>query len=527
MRDVEPPVVACHGFPHAAVSSIDPLASQAALTVLRRGGSSVDAAIAANAVLAVVAPDACGLGGDVVGLVYQPRTPRTPPRVHALVGIGRAGSNANAEILREQGFRTIPRDHPAAITVPGAVDGWLLAHERFGRLALDTILADAIDYARNGFAAPARLAAGARELSDLGFRSELTAAFKGRFVPGQRIRHHGIARTLEAITRLGREGFYAGEVGAELMALTQGALRAEDLARPQAELVEPIAVDALGLRMMGTPAPSASFLTLGLLAALPPERPTSLTQAYLEMVDAIEQTRWLHELHYDGADVAAALAAPAPSSPPATLRRPNAPDTTAIVVVDHAGGACVLVQSNANAFGTRLTTHETGVFVHSRGAVGFDLDPASPNQLGPRRRPRHTLAPLMATDPRTGTLRLVAGTMGGDRQPTVIAQVVSATLREGIDPRTALARARLAETAASSGPHPGFDTHHHDGKRTWVIEDHVDPSVLGELAERIGPLTLEPGLTTAAGVCHIAMVREHDVISCSDPRAEDGSAIGW
>lgn len=508
------------------VSSIDPLASQAALTVLRRGGSSVDAAIAANAVLAVVAPDACGLGGDVVGLVYRPRTPRTPPRVHALVGIGHAGSNADAEMLREQGFRTIPRDHPAAITVPGAVDGWLLAHERFGRLSLDTILADAIDYARNGFAAPARLAVGAKELWDLGFRSELTTAFNGRFVPGQLIRLHGVARTLEAIARLGREGFYAGEVGAELMALTQGALRAEDLARPQAELVEPIAIDALGLRMVGAPAPSASFLTLGLLAALPSRRPPSLAEAYLDMVDAIEATRWLHELHYDGADVAAALAAPAPTPSVAARQRPNAPDTTAIVVVDHAGGACVLVQSNANAFGTRLTTPETGVFVHSRGAVGFDLDPASPNRLGPRRRPRHTLAPLMATDPGTGVLRLVAGTMGGDRQPTVIAQVVAATLREGIDPRSALARPRLAEASASEGPHPGFDTHH-SGSRTWVVEDHVDPSVLGALGKRVNPLVVEPGLTTAAGVCHLAMVREHDVIGCSDPRAEDGTAIGW
>jgi len=523
---VEPPLSECHGFPHAAVSTIDPLASQAALTVLRRGGGAVDAAIAANAVLGLVAMDACGLGGDLIGLVYEPRSPRRPAAVHAIMGIGRAGSHADAETLRAEGFRQIPRDHPMAMTVPGVVDAWLVAHQRFGRLPFDTLLADAIGYASDGFPAPARLAVGAAELARLGYRSELTTAFRGSFQPGTHIRHRGIARTLEAICRLGREGFYAGEVGAELVALSQGALRAEDLATPQATLAAPVVVDALGLRLVGAPAPSASFLALALLAALPADRPASPSEAYLEVAEAIERTRWLHAHHYDGADTQALLDG-LPVASAASPARRNAPDTTAIVVVERGGGACVFVQSNAHPFGTRVATPETGIFVHSRGAVGFDLDVGSPSELKPRRRPRHTLSPIMGIDHRTGAVRLVAGTMGGDRQPTVLAQVVSAILREGLDPRRALARARLAEVSGGPSEHPGFDTHTAGLAPQLAIEAHAEPDVVEALSNALGELLVEPALDHAAGVAHVALVGTQSVVACADPRAEDGSAIGW
>lgn len=524
---MEPSLGTCRGFPHSAVSTIDPLASQAALTVLRRGGSAVDAAIAANAVLSVVAMDTCGLGGDLVGLVYQPRTPRSGPKVHALMGVGRAGSHADAESLRAAGFRLIPRDHPAAITVPGAVDAWLLAHERFGRLPLETVLTDAIAYANDGFPAPARLARGAEELWRLGYRSELVLAFQENFQPGTVVRHRGIGRTLAALVRLGREGFYAGEFGAELVALSQGALRADDLATPQAELASPVGVEAMNLGFLTAPPPSAGFLALALLRALPWRRPHSALEAYLDLVDAVEATRWLRAYHYDGVDVADLLGSP--RRPVAGRPRPRAeaPDTTAIVVVDRNHGACVFVQSNAHSFGTRLATPDTGIFVHSRGAVGFDLDPRSPNELKPRRRPRHTLAPVMALDRATGQLRIAAGTMGGDRQPTILAQVIAAALRNGLEVREALARARLAEVRVIPGEHPGFDTHVGGAATTWAIERHADEAVRQELNERLGGIIVEPPLDPAAGVAHLAMLDSDAIVACSDPRAEDGSAIGW
>ena len=170
------------------VSTVDHLATGAGLDLLRRGGSAADAAVGANAVLAVTSPHLCGMGGDAWALVH------VDGEVHALDASGRAGSGADAERLRQDGFTCVPpKDHIAAVTVPAAVDGWLALHERFGRLPLDEVLAAAIGYARDGFPAAPLLA----------WTASLEASVAGNEIPGSvdigdLVRRPGSARAHEA-----------------------------------------------------------------------------------------------------------------------------------------------------------------------------------------------------------------------------------------------------------------------------------------------------------------------------------------
>ncbi len=180
------------------VSTIDHLATEAGLGVLRDGGSAADAAIASNAVLAVVAPNLCGMGGDLFALVSRDDEP--PATLNAA---GRAGSGADAARLRAEGFVEMPfKEDIRSVTVPGCVDGWLALHERFGRLGLDRVLAPAIGYARDGFPASTMLAASIPVLPPRPGSEDLRGP-TGQRAPGEVIRRPGVARALDC-DRLGR-----------------------------------------------------------------------------------------------------------------------------------------------------------------------------------------------------------------------------------------------------------------------------------------------------------------------------------
>ncbi len=204
--------------PNGMVASVDHLASEAGVHVLRAGGSAADAAIAANAVLAVTAPHLCGMGGDLFALVHGPAAGAPV----ALSAVGRAGAGVDAGALRAEGHTTMPfrRDLRTA-TVPGCVDGWVALHARFGRLPLATVLAPAIGYARDGFNASPALAFMAASLAGDGAARELGRPISA----GERTTRVGVAGALEAVAAAGRDGFYGGAFGAGLLAIGAGHLR--------------------------------------------------------------------------------------------------------------------------------------------------------------------------------------------------------------------------------------------------------------------------------------------------------------
>src|SRR4051794_17406650 len=221
----------------AMVSSADHVATGAGVAMLRAGGSAADAAIAANAVLAVTWPQHCGPGGDLFALVHVAGGDEPA----ALNASGRAGSGADAERLRAEGEIAMPAHGDIrAVTVPGCVDGWIALHERFGRLELADVLEPARGLAAEGFAASPTLVAAAEALpvGDAAASSaDEVAALRRLTRPGAALRRPGLARALAAITRDGRSGFYEGPFGEGLVAAGDGEFSRTDLERPGADWV--------------------------------------------------------------------------------------------------------------------------------------------------------------------------------------------------------------------------------------------------------------------------------------------------
>ena len=514
-------------FPNAAISSIDPLASQAAVDLLRRGGSAIDAAIAANAVLAVTAPDQCGLGGDLVALVYSPPSSRGSAEVQSLQAIGSSGTGASAESLRADGHSSIPRSSLHALTVPGAVDGWLALHHKFGKLRLDQVLEAAIGYASNGFPASNRLRRNFEQIRNLASGVELANFLNPTSSSFPMVRRPGIARTLLAISKLGREGFYAGEFGAELMKLSEGVFRPDDLAEPIARFTTPLKATIFGHVLATNPAPSAGFLTLGALAALDGV-PTEVGDVhwYADLINAFRTTGWMRGYHHDKVELSTVLANTISPATPLTRTVATGPDTTAITAVDANGLGIVLVQSNGHAFGSRLATPDTNIFIHDRGAVGFNLIAGDANELKPRSRPRHTLAPVVAQTP-DGHLALLAGTMGADRQPSILAQVITAALRDGADPNDALVQPRFAFSSPTTSELSGFDTYDSDQLPILTCEGHLPKPVIDALEKRFGPVQSTPAFAPDAGVAHLTLRRFNNWMIASDPRSEAAGTAGF
>ncbi len=238
------------------VAAADQLAVVAGVGALADGGSAADAAVATGAAMAVVGPHLCGLGGDVLAMVSAPG--RAP---EALLSIGRAGARSDAARLRSEGHATMPlRGDIRSVQVPGAVDGWLALHERYGRLPLERVLAPAIELAEDGFPASIMLAFASHLVHALAGAGELCG--DGPLEIGATVRLPGIARTLRAVAREGRAGFYEGEFGRGLLELGAGHFSRDDLAAGAAQWCAPLQLAAWGHELWTVPPPSQGYLTL-------------------------------------------------------------------------------------------------------------------------------------------------------------------------------------------------------------------------------------------------------------------------
>lgn len=461
------------------VCSIDHLASEAGARMMDRGGNAVDAALAANAVLAVTAPHLCGMGGDLFALVYD-------GSVRALNASGRAGSGASAAALRAEGHSRMPMLHDIrSVTVPGCVDGWLALHDR-ARLSLAELFAPAIALARDGFEASPLLAP---RLPDVPLEAD-----------GTTVTREGVARTLEAVASDGRDGFYRGEFGAGLVAMGDGLFAEEDLAQASADWVDPLRTRAFGHDVWTTPPNSQGYLLLLALEILDgldlPDDPSDAkwTDLLVEVSKAAAYDR--PALLFDGAVrptdierrralVGAGLRAPAHDG-----------DTTYLCSVDGDGLAVSLIQSNAAGFGSLLWEPTTGINLHNRG-IGFSLEEGHPAEYAPGRRPPHTLLPALVTRP-DGSLRSVLGTMGGDAQPQIVLQLVVRLLRHQQSADDVISAPRWRIVADT-----GFDT--------WVGEQRVEREEPSQLSRGFGHAHL------------IDVLPDGSLDGAADPRALIGS----
>jgi gamma-glutamyltranspeptidase/glutathione hydrolase len=516
------------------------LATAAGLGILRAGGSAVDAAIATNAVLGVVMPQGCGIGGDAFWLIWEAATGRQT----ALNGSGRAPAAADAESWRRAGRSEMPLIGPRSITTPGAVRSWGAAHARHGRLPREAILGPAIELAAGGFPAwdgyidavetSAATYAVSDELPDHGAGWASVHRPQGRpWGPAEVVRLPALARTLERLATAGFDDLYDGDLAerqARGLAAAGSPITVADLHTQGATWETPIGLDYRGVRATSHPPNSSGVVALeiiGLLARFEPPPASAfgpagvadprwihlgLEASKLAMADrdalladptmADDATSWLlsdENLRALAACIDERRAAPAP---PALI--PRGGGTIYLAVVDEDGNAVSLIQSNYKGFGSGVLDPETGIHYHDRGSM-FTLRAGHPNELAPGKRPLHTLLPGMLF--RDGRPWVVAGSMGGDAQPQIHAQVVSALVDGGVDVATAV-----------GAPRWFVDPEVHFAPPVDVrLESRFAPGIAQTLRDLGHPLVEIDAFDSLVGHCHaIELV-------AGGPAATDGS----
>lgn len=506
------------------VASADQVATRAGDLTFARGGNAVDAAIATNAAIAVTGPHLCGMGGDLFALIH------TADGVFGLNASGRAGSGSDAEALRAEGAEVMPFRHDIrTVTVPGCVDGWLELHQRFGSLDLADVLGPALDLAESGFAASPLLVGSAQRLDAAG-QANLGELAGQATRTGAVVRCPGVARALRSIIDHGRSGFYGGEFGAGLLELGGGVFSDDDLARSQADWVEPLTAAVFGVDLHTIGPNSQGYLMLG----------GALIADGLELPDDPDDERWVHFLieaaklaGYDRPDV---LAESADGDALLTSIRARADrldpdrasdyrvacgpgDTTYLCTAEVDGLAVSLIQSNASGFGSWLAEPNTGINLHNRG-LGFNLVPGHAAELGPGRRPPHTLCPALAT--RGDDLVAVFGTMGGDAQPQILLQIAARLFHHGHSPAAAVAAPRWR----LSGPVTGFDTW--TGPDGEIVDiEGLAPGMWDAISARGHSTRREPANSSGFGHAHAITLDADGVLAgAADPRARVSAATG-
>ncbi len=517
-------------LPETAAVAVSPhyLASEAALHIMEQGGSAVDGAIAADAMLAVVAPDTCGPGGDLFAIVHRPGDER--PVV--LNASGRAGSGASSEKLRDQGLTEIPIRSHWSITVPGCVDGWEALIERFSNLTLADDLAPAIEQAKDGFPASLELAASLGRLQgQIGAQPSATTLYPTGQAPepGEILHRPALAATLAGVAEGGRSAFYLGPVGDGIIQATEGSINREDLERRQIEWVAPASTDVFGLTAWTVPPNSQGWITLAALRIFemldPPSDPADprFQHALIEAYRAVAWERADTTTDPDTAPLSpdelldpVRLSERAAMIDQARARRwpapTDAPGGTAYLTTrDGDGMAVSFIQSNFWGIGSGFSAGATGVWLHNRGA-GFDLRPGHPNELAPGRRPLHTLAPTLWTD--GSRPRLVLGTRGGDQQPQILAQVAANQLWAGTGPEEAQWLPRWSIDVAASAD-----------LAVVRYEPRFAPSTITGLT-RMGHV-VEPAEAWESGWGPVSTITIDDAVRGeADPRVSTATALG-
>jgi gamma-glutamyltranspeptidase/glutathione hydrolase len=536
--------------PRGLVSTPHYLASAAGLQILQRGGSAVDAAIAANAVLCVAYPHMAGLGGDGFWLVAEANG-----KVHGLNASGPAARLATLDHYRPLASDgEIPARGPLSVlTVPGAVDGWHMVHGRFGRMPWNELFDAAITYAREGVAVSRSLADWLAQDEPILKKYPAAAAvfLPGKAVPreGQRLVQRDLAGTFETIARKGaRAGYYEGPIAESVCKALQAQdspLRPDDFAAYHSEWVEPITSTYRGYAVYELPPNTQGFTPLQILNMIEGYDVAAWGDGsadyYHHMAEAVkiafaDREEWLTDPRFVNIPVArliekayaderrrlidperaqdiAKVPAGIPYEHKHARRAPDG-DTCYFCAADRDGMVVSLIQSIYHDFGSAVIAGDTGILMQNRGAF-FALDEDHPNHLQPGKRTFHTLIPALLL--RDGKPCLAFGSMGGEGQPQSQAALVTRIVDFGYDVQQAIEAPRwlMGRTWGTRS-------------RNMSLEGRISDEVVRELKRRGQPVQMVTDWNDNMGHAHAIRVdREQGFFEGgADPRG-DGAAAGY
>jgi gamma-glutamyltranspeptidase / glutathione hydrolase len=522
--------------PHGAVATSQPLAAQAGLDVLKRGGNAVDAALATAITLTVVEPGSNGMGGDAFALVWD------GDRLHGLNGSGRSPQRLSLDIATSRGYQSMPNHGWLTVTVPGAPGAWRDLHQRFGNLPFRALFEAAIEYAEHGHpVSPISRWGWDYAVTEIHpqLSGEEFSALLPLFAPqgrapavGEIWRSPEMARSLRLIAETKAHEFYHGEIAERAAAFaehTGGFLTREDFARHTSSWVEPISTSYRGYDVWEMPPNGqglAALIALNILEGFEPALssiPRESVKSYHLQLEAMKLAFADAQRYIGDPDYQAGAAIPVAellSKSYAARRRdligewalmpepgnPSASDTVYLCTADESGMMVSYIQSTYNAFGSHVVVPGTGIALQNRGA-GFSLEPGHPNCLAPGKRPFHTIIPGFLTQ--NGQPVGPFGVMGGHMQPQGHVQTIVNTIDYHMDPQTSLDTPRWSWW----------------GDRLTKLEP-CDPQIIAGLRERGHEVDLDPEVDWAGRGQIIWRLPGGGYVAASDRRA-DGQACGY
>ena len=510
------------------------LGALAGVKVLEEGGNAVDAALAAAFVMAVVKPESCGPGGDLFALVFMKRN----GKVEAINSSGPAPASASIDYFRERGLKGIPTSGPLSVAVPGAVDGWLELHSKYGTKDLRRLTSDAIDLARGGFPLHLELAEAIEELSsefpwvDRCFRRPI-----GEPKPGKLVVQKGLGDVLEKISLKARNGFYAGEVAENICRTlkAEGGLLTEDDLQPNvARWLEPLSARYRDYLIFEQPPVSQGFMVLEMLNII---EAWPLHTGEIHRADSIhyqvgakklafeDRIRYLEDPDFgdpkipmliskEHAGRRRELLADVIHRPQAAARALGG-DTTYLCATDRDGNAISLIQSVFSPFGSRVIDGDTGVVMNNR-LCSFGLDPSKANSLKPGKRPAHTLNTYMVF--KSGDFFAVGGSPGADEQPQMNLQVLHNILDLGMDPQAAVEQPRWSHQPGT----PPRD----QAPEQLRMEAGFDPQIINDLRMHGHKVSLVDRWSFGSAKVIVKDDSTGTWMAGADPRRE-AYALGW
>ena len=447
---------------YGIVATSQVLASQAGAEILARGGSAVDAAIAANATLGVMEPDMNGMGGDLFAIFWDAKS----GKLYGINASGWAPKALTIDYLKKKGATKMPPAGIDSVTVPGAVEGWHKLHERFGLLPWKDLFTPAIFYAENGFAVQELIGSDWQ-----GSAPKLKQDSESRRVflmndqapsMGQIFKNPDLAKALRLIATSGPQAFYSGQIAQAILATEHefgGAMAADDLKEFSGEWVDPISTNYRGWTVYELPPNGQGMAALEMLNIMEQFQPAksgpvsteevhkrieAMKLAYADLARYNADPRFAKVpvkglLSKDYAKQRSQLIDPHKANCNPQAGTPPSSDTTYLTAVDRQGNIVSLIQSNFSSFGSGITVRGMGFVLQNRGAL-FMLDPAQPDALAPRKRPFHTIIPAFMEH---GDDHIGFGIMGGANQPLAHAQFVSDVVDYGMNLQAAMETARF------------------------------------------------------------------------------------